>query len=103
MDCPRQNRGQKKARLRGGLNPYQRRHGGDRCNYSESVSALQHFRRENKDFPSNTHSRSLVFIRPLHVYPVEHLAERGPEQLSGSVCKRASQARRAQMCERPAL
>ncbi|EJO60779.1 hypothetical protein BURMUCF1_3553 [Burkholderia multivorans ATCC BAA-247] len=56
---PRPARRQKKPALRGGLNPYQRRHGGDRCNYSESICAAQHFRRENKDFPSNGASNAV--------------------------------------------
>ncbi|CAG9191425.1 hypothetical protein BCAR13_1040035 [Paraburkholderia caribensis] len=34
--------GEKKARHGGGLNPYQRRHGGDKTNYSKSLGALQH-------------------------------------------------------------
>ena len=80
---------QAKARLRGGLNPYQRRHGGDRCNYSETVSAMQHFRRENKDFPSNVASRPPLphltppclpgrALRPAHRAAARRAAPAGP-------------------------
>jgi hypothetical protein len=33
---------QKKARRVGGLNPYQRRHGGDKSKYNEKTGATQH-------------------------------------------------------------
>ncbi|CAG9235450.1 hypothetical protein PSP6_680059 [Paraburkholderia tropica] len=47
--CPRDVRtkrtnrtGKKKPAMFGGLNPYQRRHGGDKVKYSELLGATQH-------------------------------------------------------------
>jgi len=34
--------GKKKPTNEGGLNPYQRRHGGDRSKYSKAFGAMQH-------------------------------------------------------------
>ncbi|CAM2194737.1 protein of unknown function [Paraburkholderia kururiensis] len=53
-DC----QGKKKPALFGGLNPYQRRHGGDSSNYSKTLGATQHENAGNPQLLSSSNSES---------------------------------------------